>query len=302
MLADEDALAGLEMDRGDVARRVTAERDLARRLRLDQQQRHPAEHAALESLLQRMQADLHLRVLPQQHVVLEVHRDLSVERHVQDGDELALEPVVHPRARCPAVIWVGRICGADGMRPLVHADRRSLDCCSETVSPWARRQRPGTHVWRRQSVASRRTVARDARASFTSMNDIGVRPIYVTGHRNPDTDSIASAIGYAELKCRLDPQHDYVPVRLGECNPQTRWLLERSGATEPQFLPHVLLRACDVMQTEFPVAREDEPIRAAGIAMARAELELVPIVDDDGALTRRRHRTDARAPVRPRDP
>ena len=41
-------------------------------------------------------------------------------------------------------------------------------------------------------------------------------PIYVTGHRNPDTDSIASAIGYAELKGRLDPNNEYVPVRLGE--------------------------------------------------------------------------------------
>ena len=56
------------------------------------------------------------------------------------------------------------------------------------------------------------------------------RPIYVTGHRNPDTDSIASAIGYAELKGRLDTRNEYVPVRLGEVNAQTRWLLERSGA------------------------------------------------------------------------
>jgi manganese-dependent inorganic pyrophosphatase len=109
--------------------------------------------------------------------------------------------------------------------------------------------------------------------------------IYVTGHRNPDTDSIASAIGYAELKNRLDPRSDYVPVRLGECNAQTRWVLQRSGAAEPPFLPHVLLRACDVMQTTFPVAGQDEPIRAAGLAMSRAGLDLVPIVDDDGALT-----------------
>ncbi len=110
-------------------------------------------------------------------------------------------------------------------------------------------------------------------------------PIYVTGHRNPDTDSIASAIGYAELKSRLDPHNQYVPVRLGECNAQTRWVLDHSGVSEPEFLPHVLLRACDVMQTSFPMTGQDEPIRAAGIAMARAELDLVPIVDEDGALT-----------------
>jgi manganese-dependent inorganic pyrophosphatase len=111
-----------------------------------------------------------------------------------------------------------------------------------------------------------------------------VPSIYVTGHRNPDTDSIASAIGYAELRSRLDPNYEYIPVRLGECNPQTRWVLERSGASEPRFLPHVLLRACDVMQTGFPVIRQSEPIRAAGMAIARAQLDLVPIVDDEGAL------------------
>jgi manganese-dependent inorganic pyrophosphatase len=108
--------------------------------------------------------------------------------------------------------------------------------------------------------------------------------IYVTGHRNPDTDSIASAIGYAELRGRLDPNNEYLAVRLGECNAQTRWVLERSGATEPEFVPHVMLRACDVMRTGFPITRENEPIRQAGIAMARTDLELTPIVDGEGVL------------------
>ncbi|MBV9424453.1 MAG: putative manganese-dependent inorganic diphosphatase [Solirubrobacterales bacterium] len=107
---------------------------------------------------------------------------------------------------------------------------------------------------------------------------------YITGHRNPDTDSIASAIGYTELKRRLDARDDYLAVRLGECNPQTRWLLERSGAPEPELLSHVLLRASDVMKLTFPLTRQDEPIRQAGLAMARAELELVPVVDENGAL------------------
>jgi manganese-dependent inorganic pyrophosphatase len=108
--------------------------------------------------------------------------------------------------------------------------------------------------------------------------------IYVSGHRNPDTDSIASAIGYAELKGRLDPNNEYVPVRLGPCNPQTTWLLERANVDAPRLLPHVMLRVCDVMQSSFPVARLDEPIRHAGLEMARANLDLVPIVDEEGAL------------------
>jgi manganese-dependent inorganic pyrophosphatase len=105
-----------------------------------------------------------------------------------------------------------------------------------------------------------------------------VPTIYVTGHQNPDADSIASAIGYAELKRRLDPRNEYRPVRLGEPNAQTAWLIERSGAPLPEFLPHVLLRVCDVMRESFPTARDDEPVRQVGITMAREGLDLLPIV------------------------
>src|SRR5437588_1886769 len=126
---------------------------------------------------------------------------------------------------------------------------------------------------------------RDAIARPRSAAIIGrMATIYVTGHRNPDADSIASAIGYAELKGRLEPRNSYVPVRLGECNAQTRWLLERSGAPQPRFLPHVMVRACDVMQSRFPITNVQAPIREAGLDMARAGLELVPVVDDQGAL------------------
>ena len=63
-----------------------------------------------------------------------------------------------------------------------------------------------------------------------------MRQVYVTGHRNPDLDSIGSAIGYAELKNTLDPESEYVPARLGEVNAQTAWALERAGAEEPAWL------------------------------------------------------------------
>jgi manganese-dependent inorganic pyrophosphatase len=111
-----------------------------------------------------------------------------------------------------------------------------------------------------------------------------VSTIYVTGHRNPDTDSIAAAIGYAELKRRLDPRNDYVAVRLGDVNAQTAWVLQRAGALEPEYLPHIMLRASDVMRESFPSASHREPIRRVGQTMAREDLELMPIVDDDGAL------------------
>ncbi|MCW3039801.1 MAG: putative manganese-dependent inorganic diphosphatase [Solirubrobacterales bacterium] len=109
--------------------------------------------------------------------------------------------------------------------------------------------------------------------------------VYVSGHQNPDTDSVGAAIGYAELKQRLDPEREYRPARLGELNPQTTWALERVGARSPHLLVHIQLRAGDVMREEFPVADADTPLRVAGQRMAAAGLELLPVVDGDGHLT-----------------
>ena len=108
--------------------------------------------------------------------------------------------------------------------------------------------------------------------------------ILVTGHRNPDLDSIGSAIGYAELRGRLDGDNDYVAARLGEVNAQTAWALERSGAAPPELLPHVKLRVCDVMGRCPVTARVEDPVRGVGLAMARHAVDVVPVLDDAGAL------------------
>ena len=108
--------------------------------------------------------------------------------------------------------------------------------------------------------------------------------IYVTGHRNPDTDSIAAALGYAELMGRLDADCDYVPVRLGDLNTQTRWVLDRADVSEPEFLPHVFLRVRDVMRPRFPAAHQEAPVREVGLLMANEGLELVPVIAGDGSL------------------
>ncbi len=109
--------------------------------------------------------------------------------------------------------------------------------------------------------------------------------VYVTGHRNPDLDSIAAALGYAELKNQIDSANRFVPVRLGDINAQTAWALERSGAPVPDFLPHVHLRVCDVMHPLMVTARTDEPVRHVGLRMAEHEVDLAPVVDEQGKLT-----------------
>ena len=60
-------------------------------------------------------------------------------------------------------------------------------------------------------------------------------------------------------------------------NAQTRWVLERSGAPEPELLPHLMLRVRDVMRERFPLASHGEPVRQVGLIMARDEVDLVPV-------------------------
>ncbi len=109
--------------------------------------------------------------------------------------------------------------------------------------------------------------------------------ILVTGHRNPDLDSIGSAIGYAELRARLDGDDDeYVAARVGEVNAQTAWALERAGAEAPELLDHVKLRVCDVMVPCPVTASGSDPIRDVGLAMGREGVDVVPVLDDEGVL------------------
>jgi len=56
-----------------------------------------------------------------------------------------------------------------------------------------------------------------------------VGPVLVIGHKNPDNDSICSAVAYAHLKNRTDEENVYVPARLGPVPPETLWVFERFG-------------------------------------------------------------------------
>jgi manganese-dependent inorganic pyrophosphatase len=109
--------------------------------------------------------------------------------------------------------------------------------------------------------------------------------VYVTGHKNPDTDTIASAIGYAEYKNLVDPENHYVAARLGEVNDQTQWALEKSRARKPNVLEHIMLRVRDVMASDVAFARKNDPLRNVGLTMARRNISQLPIVEDDGTLT-----------------
>ena len=62
--------------------------------------------------------------------------------------------------------------------------------------------------------------------------------VYVSGHKNPDTDSICSAIGYAYLLKAID-RYNAVPVRLGEVSRETEYVLKRFNLEIPTLLKTV---------------------------------------------------------------
>jgi len=103
--------------------------------------------------------------------------------------------------------------------------------------------------------------------------------IYVVGHVNPDTDSIASAIGFAWLLRESDGEN-IVAARAGALNQQTTWVLNRLNVEAPILLTDASARFEGVtrrMDTTAP----DRPLRDAW-AVANRTGGVAPLVNDDG--------------------
>lgn len=108
------------------------------------------------------------------------------------------------------------------------------------------------------------------------------RPLIVVGHKNPDTDSICSAISYARFKTiRGIPAR---PFRAGNLNAQTRYVLERFGVASPPLLTDVYPRLSDIMidERELIALRPDEPIGRARSIMLERRFSFLPVTDDRG--------------------
>ena len=63
--------------------------------------------------------------------------------------------------------------------------------------------------------------------------------IFVIGHKNPDTDSICSAIAYADIKNRTSQKVKYIPKRAGQINEETEYVLNRFGMQPPGYLSNI---------------------------------------------------------------
>ncbi len=108
-------------------------------------------------------------------------------------------------------------------------------------------------------------------------------PCYVIGHRNPDTDAICSAIGYASFlqKTRLP---EATPARCGDLNARTSWVLEKAGMPAPRLLMDVRPTAGAVCQKGVTTAHPDETFLTVYQRMMEGGFRSVPVIDNEGTV------------------
>lgn len=101
--------------------------------------------------------------------------------------------------------------------------------------------------------------------------------IYVVGHKNPDTDSICSAISYAHLKSKVTGD-EYCPRRAGQLNEETQYILERFGVEPPKLLSDLRVQVKDVEFCNLEGISENMSIKAAWKQMKELKMNTLPIV------------------------
>ncbi|HOI12705.1 MAG TPA: putative manganese-dependent inorganic diphosphatase [Methanoculleus sp.] len=106
--------------------------------------------------------------------------------------------------------------------------------------------------------------------------------IVIIGHRQPDTDSICSVIGYAELRNHAEPGK-YLPARCGEVSPETRFALETFNAEAPIYVASVEPTVSDIPLDTRSV-RQDVPAVDVAALMDTYDMRNMPITDRDETL------------------
>lgn len=113
------------------------------------------------------------------------------------------------------------------------------------------------------------------------------RKVYVVGHKNPDTDSICSAIAYAALKTKLTGR-TYEPRRAGQLNEETQYVLERFGVKVPRLLSDLKEQIKDVELKEVEGVKSSLSIRTAWEKMKESNIHTLPVTRDgrlEGVIT-----------------
>jgi len=109
------------------------------------------------------------------------------------------------------------------------------------------------------------------------------KEILVVGHKSPDTDSICSAIAYANLKNKLTGQQ-YTPRRAGDLNKETAFALSYFGVEPPAYLADVRTRVSDMEIKEVPAVNAKISIKQAYSLMKECEASTLCITNEENHL------------------
>jgi len=124
---------------------------------------------------------------------------------------------------------------------------------------------------------------------------------YVIGHKNPDTDAICSAIGYAALLRATGEEPDAIAARCGEVSQRTKWVLERSGTELPQLLTDVRTNAGMICRQDVIKVSVNDTFLTAYNRMLGAQIRCVPVEDEQGMLAGILHYIDLLRLLLPQD-
>lgn len=105
------------------------------------------------------------------------------------------------------------------------------------------------------------------------------RKVIVIGHKNPDTDSICSAIAYARLKNKISGSDAYVARRAGKINLETRYVLNKLGVEYPQLQEDVRTQVKDIEIRKTAGVRENISLRKAWSLMKELNVVTLPITE-----------------------
>lgn len=109
------------------------------------------------------------------------------------------------------------------------------------------------------------------------------KKVWVVGHKNPDTDSICSAIAYANLKNIID-EDKYEPKRAGELNEETKYVLEKFGAKTPGLITDVGAQVKDIEIRRTPGVNGKISLKRAWEMMKDQNVVTLPVTDADNNL------------------
>ncbi len=105
--------------------------------------------------------------------------------------------------------------------------------------------------------------------------------IFVTGHRNPDMDSVSSAWAYARLLHKIDGRNNYKAIRCGHLNNQTKETFRSLGITPPGLEKDVHPRVADILSVPSHILRLSDPIHDAIKTIHDNNVSVVPIFDEE---------------------